>query len=168
MNNACAWCNLTPEEQKYLLLNGRYWDVYLADKQDYIGRCILVLHRHCASLSELNADEWAELKVLIDKLESAVTAALGTSMFNWSCLMNDFYKAETPQPHLHIHVRPRYQTPVTINGKVFFDEEFAHHYDNRKPNKLTEAEANDIFRRIHTQLTKRTDDLTAEHHAADS
>ena len=148
MNTNCTWCNISEEEKKYLIVQSQYWSVYLADKQDYIGRCILVLNRHCESLSKLDDEEWAELKVLIERLEAAITSSLGANMFNWSCLMNDFYKSETPNPHLHIHVRPRYNTPVIINGKEYFDEEFAHHYDNHKRNKLTEAEKENIYKLI--------------------
>ena len=148
MEKNCKWCNLSEAEKKYLLIQGNHWDVYLADKQDYIGRCILVLNRHCAALSKLDSNEWAELKALIEQLETAIANALGASMFNWSCLMNDFYKSESPNPHLHIHIRPRYNSPITINGKAFIDEEFAHHYDNHKQNKLTETETEMVYKLI--------------------
>lgn len=152
MNTNCTWCNISEEKKKYLIAQSQYWSVYLADKQDYIGRCILVLNRHCESISKLDDEEWAELKVLIERLETAITSSLGANMFNWSCLMNDFYKSETPNPHLHIHVRPRYNTPVIINGKEYFDEEFAHHYDNHKQNKLTEAEKETVYNLIKEAL----------------
>lgn len=42
MNN-CSWCNLTDEDRKYLLYENQYWSVYLADDQDYIGRCTVDL-----------------------------------------------------------------------------------------------------------------------------
>ena len=152
MKTNCTWCNILEEEKKYLIVQSQYWSVYLADKQDYIGRCILVLNRHCESLSKLDEEEWAELKVLIERLENAITSSLGANMFNWSCLMNDFYKSETPNPHIHIHVRPRYNTPVIINGKEYFDEEFAHHYDNYKQNKLAEEEKKTVYNLIKEAL----------------
>lgn len=152
MNDKCNWCNITESEKMYLLIDSEYWEVYLADKQDYIGSCILVLKRHCESLSRLSDEEWAELKVLIEKLETAISNSLGATMFNWSCLMNDFYKSSNPNPHLHIHVRPRYLSPITINGKTFIDEEFAHHYDNHKQNKLSETETEMVFKLIEEAL----------------
>jgi len=152
MNNNCIWCNITESEKKYLLVDSRYWNVFLADKQDYIGRCILVLKRHCESLSQLNGKEWVELKSLVEKLEAVITKSLGANMFNWSCLMNDFYKSETPNPHLHIHARPRYNAPITINGKAYSDEEYAHHYDNHKQNKLTETEKETVYNLIKEAL----------------
>jgi len=154
MNENCNWCNLTEKEKKYLLFEGNCWNVYLADKQDYIGRCILVLDRHCKSISQLNDAEWLELKVLINKLEASITSALGATMFNWSCLMNDFYKSDVPNPHLHIHLRPRYKNPIIISGKKHFDEEFAHHYNNHKRNVLTVQEAEEIFNLIKNKLSE--------------
>ncbi len=145
MSETCNWCQLTEEEKKYLLFESECWQVYLAEQQDYIGRCILVLNRHCESLSKLNNEEWAELKGLIDSLEAVITTALGAVMFNWSCLMNSFYKADASNPHLHIHVRPRYKAPVTINGKQYSDEEYGHHYDHHKQNKLTESEKETVY-----------------------
>ena len=63
----CEWCDY--KETEWLLYQSLYWSVYLADRQDYIGRCILVLNRHCSSLSELDGSEWIELKTIIDRLE---------------------------------------------------------------------------------------------------
>ena len=38
--------------------------------------------------------------------------------------MNNFYKESEPNPHLHIHVRPRYDKPVMVNGSTYIDSEF--------------------------------------------
>ena len=63
----CNWCAVSEKEKKYLLFQSQYWSVYLADEQDYIGRCILVCNRHCASLSELTIEEWGELGEIVKK-----------------------------------------------------------------------------------------------------
>ena len=63
----CEWCDYKKNE--WLLYQSLYRSVYLADRQDYVGRCTLVLNRHCGSLSELDISEWIELKTIIDKLE---------------------------------------------------------------------------------------------------
>ena len=42
----CDWCNLTEKQKKYLLFATDFWSVYLADEQDYVGRCVLVLKRN--------------------------------------------------------------------------------------------------------------------------
>ena len=108
--NMCEWCDY--KENEWLLHRSLHWSVYLADVQDYVGRCILVLNRHCGSLSELNTSEWIELKTIIDRLEFVYKEVLGAELSNWSCLLNNFYKETTPNPHLHIHVRPRYKNAI--------------------------------------------------------
>ena len=86
----CEWCNLTEEERKWLVFESANWTVYLADVQDYIGRCILVTNRHCGDILELNTSEWMELKEIIDKLEKFYKEVLGADLCNWECLMNSF------------------------------------------------------------------------------
>ncbi len=117
----CDWCNLSEEDKQFQVYESKSWSVFLSDEQDYIGRCILVLKRHCNSLSELTGGEWDELRNLICKVEACLKAVLGATLCNWSCLMNNFYKESAPNPHLHIHVRPRYDKPVMLNGNIYSD-----------------------------------------------
>lgn len=148
----CNWCNLTDEEKKWLLSDCRYWSVYLADEQDYIGRCILLSKRHLGSLPQLNMSEWLELKQIIDALEKCYQTVLGADLCNWSCLMNNFYKHSNPNPHLHIHVRPRYKKPVTIGDNTYIDTEFGHHYHPRKETQITEEDRQTLFKLMKNNL----------------
>lgn len=148
----CDWCNLSADEAKWLLTQNTSWSVYLADEQDYIGRCILVLNRHCGCLSALTDAEWMDLKHLIERLERCFKSVLGAELCNWSCLLNSFYKSPTPDPHLHLHVRPRYKAPVPLNGKQYIDEEYGHHYSLKKENKLDEKEFKELFEMLKTGL----------------
>ena len=43
--------------------------------------------------------------------------------------MNDAYRAEQANPHVHWHVWPRYKNPVRINYIMLEDLNFAHQYD---------------------------------------
>ena len=124
----CEFCNLTAEDEKYLLYLNDYWKVYLSDEQDYIGRCIIVSVVHYESLSDLQLSEWISLKEIINLLETALKESLDATMFNWSCLMNNSYKSANPAPHVHFHFRPRYKNPIKINGYEINDNEFARHY----------------------------------------
>ena len=67
--DTCDWCNLSEEDKQFKVYESKSWSVFLSDEQDYIGRCILVLNRHCNSLSELKDDEWDELRNLVCKVE---------------------------------------------------------------------------------------------------
>ena len=60
-----------------------------------------------------------ELKPIIDLLEWIYKEELGAELCNWSCLLNNFYKEAMPNPHLHIHVRPRYKNAVVINSYAY-------------------------------------------------
>ncbi|MBR0137329.1 MAG: hypothetical protein IJM15_02860 [Erysipelotrichaceae bacterium] len=150
----CKWCNLSEEEKRFQLFESKSWSVFLSDEQDYIGRCILVLKRHCHSLSELTDDEWEELHNLIYKNEECLKSVLGATLCSWSCLMNSFYKEETPDPHLHIHVRPRYEKPVIINGNTYADGEFGHHYALKKNWVIPAEDREEVFIRMKEWLNR--------------
>ncbi|MGN0542829.1 MAG: HIT family protein [Acutalibacteraceae bacterium] len=150
----CYWCNFTDAEKQSILFESAYWYVFLADKQDYIGRCVIVLKRHCENLSGLDLPEWIELKEIVNKLEDCFKYILGADLCNWSCLMNDFYKSTTPNPHLHIHVRPRYGKTVTINGNSYADLEFGHHYQPKKEAMLTDNDRKTLFQKIKNFLNQ--------------
>ena len=157
MNN-CSWCNLTDEDRKYLLYEDQYWSVYLADEQDYVGRCIVVARRHCASLAELNDTEWDDLRKVIRIVEDCLKSALGADLCNWSCLMNDCFKEQEPNPHVHLHCRPRYKNPLTINGNVYADEEFGHHYMPHKQSQLSDADRESLFNKMKDDMHGRRAD----------
>lgn len=139
----CEWCDY--RDNKWLLYKSLHWSVYLADVQDYPGRCILVLNRHCGCLSELDTSEWIELKTIIDSLEHIYKVALGAELCNWSCLLNNFYKNPIPDPHLHIHVRPRYKNAIVINDHSYTDAEFAHHYALKKEGILPDEDRQMLY-----------------------
>ncbi len=136
----CKWCDLSERERQWLLFEHGGWTIYLADVQDYIGRCIIVLNRHCGCIPDLHLSEWLALKEITAKMERCYKEVLGAELCNWSCLMNSFYKEKEPNPHLHIHIRPRYKRPVEINGNCYVDEEFGHHYALKKGQQLKEED----------------------------
>ncbi len=144
----CDLCNLSEEEKQFQVCESKSWTVFLSDEQDYIGRCILVLKRHCSSLSELTDEEWDELRSLVCKVEKCLKAVLGAALCNWSCLMNDYYKEPSPDPHLHIHVRPRYEKPVILNGRTYTDSEFGHHYALGKNGTIPAEDREEVFVRM--------------------
>lgn len=145
---ACDWCNIPEAECRYQLAESDCWRLFLADEQDYVGRCVLVLRRHCESLSALTEEEWMDLHNMFKLIEGCVKAVFGAELCNWSCLMNNFYKSSDPNPHVHVHVRPRYKAPVTINGHVYADAEFGHHYSLQRNSRVSEEDMQVIFRKM--------------------
>ena len=150
----CDWCNLSEEDKRFQLCEGTLWSVFLSDEQDYIGRCILVLKRHCNSMSELTDNEWDELRNLVRKVETCLKTVLGATLCNWSCLMNSFYKEAAPDPHLHIHIRPRYDAPMVLNGSTYTDSEFGHHYALNKSVIILAADKEEVFSRLKEWLNR--------------
>lgn len=148
----CVWCNLSEEDKRYQVYETAFWYVFLSDEQDYIGRCILVLKRHSSSMSEMKEDEWEDLRKLICKVETCLKTVLGATLCNWSCLMNSFYKESEPDPHLHIHVRPRYDKPVMVNGNIYIDSEFGHHYAVKNDGEISDKDRETVFIRIKNGL----------------
>ena len=150
----CDWCNLSEDDKQFQVYESSLWSVFLSDEQDYIGRCILVLKRHCGSMSEMTDDEWEELRRLVCEVETCLKTVLGATLCNWSCLMNSFYKESDPNPHLHIHVRPRYDKSVMINGNTYIDSEFGHHYALKKSRIMPDKDMEELIGRIRRYVWK--------------
>lgn len=83
--------------------------------------------------------------MIIDRLERIYKEVLGAELSNWSCLLNNFYKEAIPNPHLHIHVRPRYKNAVVINNHSYIDTEFAHHYALKKESLLLDDDRQMLY-----------------------
>ena len=68
--------------------------------------------------------------------------------------MNSFYKESDPNPHLHIHVRPRYDKPVMLNGNTYTDSESGHHYALNKSGVLPAEDKEAVFIRLKEWLNR--------------
>jgi diadenosine tetraphosphate (Ap4A) HIT family hydrolase len=69
-------------------------------------------------------------------MEAAARRAFGAVGFNWTALMNTAFQRDPPNPHVHLHFRPRYAQPVEFHGRMFEDAMFGYHYD-REPVEAT-------------------------------
>ena len=127
-----------------LIFETKFWKVILASDQAYLGRCYITLKRHSGDLAELTDEEWLDFSELVKRLESALKKSFNATMFNWTCLMNNAYQNEPPNPHIHWHFRPRYNHKVEFAGLTFKDPEFGHHYDRARKQEVS----NDVKRKI--------------------
>lgn len=118
----------TKTTQPDFIFETKHWEVHLSPDQYYLGRCVVVASRDVGSMSDLNKEEWLDFAFLVKKFEMASKKAFGATMYNWTCLMNNAYQNNPPNPHVHWHVRPRYAKPVNFAGFDFDDKEFGHHY----------------------------------------
>jgi diadenosine tetraphosphate (Ap4A) HIT family hydrolase len=145
---SCEYCN-----PKYRpLFETTYWRVYLDPEQSYLGRCRVILKRHAGTLSMLNTEEWKDFGEAVRRVELILTKAFEPKLFNWTCMVNNSYLDEDPDPHIHWHVRGRYDSPVVIEGVTFDDPDFGHHYDRARKKEVSE----DTLRAIRARLLHYT------------
>ncbi|PIN94826.1 hypothetical protein COU61_00190 [Candidatus Pacearchaeota archaeon CG10_big_fil_rev_8_21_14_0_10_35_13] len=134
-----------------IIYETKYWLVKLADNQCTIGRCVIDTKSDCGELSKLSKEEWDDFRVnVVVKLEFVMKKTFGATMFNWTCLMNSYFKKENPKPHVHFYFRPRYKNSVTFMGVTFIDKMFGHHYDKTIQNPVSE----EVFLGIINEIKK--------------
>ena len=134
----------TKKDRPNFLFETKHWKVYLNPDQYYLGRSVVVAKRDVGSLSDLTKDEWLDFTELIKKIEATYKKSFGATMFNWTCLMNNAYKNDPPNPHVHWHLLPRYKKAVTFKGIDFGDNEFGSHYAR----KIDRAVPDEVFSEI--------------------
>ncbi|MFA5084570.1 MAG: HIT family protein [Candidatus Paceibacterota bacterium] len=130
----------------------KYWNIFLASSQGYLGRCVVALKRHCGEMAGLKKEEWLDFAGLAKKLENTMKKSFNATMFNWTCLMNEAYKEKNPEPHIHWHFRPRYNHKVNFEGTIFEDSEFGRHYDRTKEMKISDKVRKAIIEKIREHL----------------
>lgn len=144
----CEFCNLEKNDFKDLIYKSTYWMVFQSKQQLYLGRSIVVLNRHCGHLSALSKEEWDDLFEIIQKVESTYRKFLGATHFNWTCLMNNEYKKDSPDPHIHLHIRPRYAIEPKIEDTAYPDPNFGHHYLSQPERELPETDREKLLYRL--------------------
>lgn len=126
--NKCIFCDKNNMLKKSLLYKGKYWKVYLANNQDYIGRLIITTNKHIASLDNCDENYLLELFIIIKNFKNKLSKKLGIEHFNYSYLMNSFTKYDKSLWHVHIHMIPRTSKILKINNTIYQDKEFGKHY----------------------------------------
>ena len=129
------------------------WKVYLNPDQYYLGRCRVVVKRGVDRLSDLTNNEWLDFARLVKKFETGLKKAFMATMFNWTCLMNNAYQNNPPNPHVHWHVRPRYKKAVNFEGLKFEDKEFGNHYASGIDRKIPEKVFTEIIKKIRRAMS---------------
>ena len=133
----CSICSWSPEDQEYLFIHkSKYWRIVLANNQILVGRCVIYLKRHCGDIAEINPDEVLDWQQIVILIETALKKAFKVTMFNWSCLMNQSYRNDPPNPHIHWWVVPRYNHTVKIGNYIFEDPLFGNPYDHASKREL--------------------------------
>lgn len=99
-----------------------HWEVYLDQKQYYLGRVFILAKRDGAvDLNSLSMDEWIEFKQVSADVDVLFTNTFKPDLLNHAFLGNEMQ-------HCHCHVVPRYKEPREFLGITFKDENFGKNY----------------------------------------
>ena len=93
--------------------------------QEFLGYCIIASKKE--NLSELTSEEWVELGKLEKELERVCKNLFNSTMFNFTCLMNNAYRDDTA-PNVHFHFFPRYKNDFKLFDKVYKDKHFGYNF----------------------------------------
>ena len=116
------------------LYESKNWEVVFCDWcQDFVGECIISSNKE--SLSDLTSEEWQELGKLEKELERVCKKLFNTTMFNFTCLMNNAYR-DNEKPHVHFWFFPRYKNELKLFGKVYKDKHFGYNFWKWSNNKF--------------------------------
>lgn len=102
----------------------KYWEIFLAPSQRYLGTCVISLKREVEDLKDLKTEEWDDFGYLVEGMELANKETFNADLLNWSCLKNSVFRKDNPKPHIHWHFIPRYKNPVIFEGLEFDDPDF--------------------------------------------
>lgn len=91
-----------------------HWVVLLRQRQTTMGALVLACKEEATSFPDVSAAAFAELKTVVNELETTVRRTLGCEKFNYLMLM-------MVDPHVHFHVLPRYSKSHTVAGVEFQD-----------------------------------------------
>lgn len=131
------------------LYETKFREVKLNKDQYHLWRLVIILKRECWCLSDLREEEVLDFhKNVVQKVENTLKKSFNATMFNWTCLMNSAYSWIKTQPHVHWHVKPRYNCDVEIKWKVFSDKDFWKHYDFHKKDYVDQLVLEEIKHRI--------------------
>jgi diadenosine tetraphosphate (Ap4A) HIT family hydrolase len=128
MNNNCHVCELL-HEPKHQILETSKWTVGIGNNVAYFGRAYVTLRDHKGSLAELDRDEWDEFEVIVKRLEHAYNKLFDAVPLNWGCFMNNAFRGNESNPHVHWHIFPRYRNAPEFDGQTFDDPLYGEHYD---------------------------------------
>ena len=116
------------------LVIGKYihWEVQLHYRQNLLGRSIIRCNRlDAVDPVGLSASELAELWLLMSTLRQALVTLFCPDHFNYAIMGNT-------DPHVHVHLVPRYRSERWFEGVRFVDSNFGKRYSNAGPTDLPE------------------------------
>lgn len=127
------------QEEALRVVEGEHWAATVRADQEYLGTTFITLRTHKEALEDLTLDEEHEFITIRNQLSTASKRAFGAAAVNLSRLMNNAFQDTLPSPHVHYHLKPRYETPVEFAGEIFTDCQFGQYITKKHPHKVSLA-----------------------------
>ncbi|MSP49196.1 MAG: HIT family protein [Alphaproteobacteria bacterium] len=93
----------------------RHWTWSLRPVHSTLGAGVISANRYEPHFSGMTAEECAELALVVKEVETRLKGAFGYDKINYLMLM-------MVDPHVHMHVIPRYASPRDFAGVTWTDE----------------------------------------------
>jgi diadenosine tetraphosphate (Ap4A) HIT family hydrolase len=119
------------------------WVTLINRNQNLLGKTVIGLRRHEEDVAGVTPQEWAELRDEVRWVTKRVQQAFAPDHFNYAFLMN-------LDPHVHLHVIPRYIGTREFAGVEFTDPDYPDRY--RAPPAPTEATSREVIDAIEAAL----------------
>jgi diadenosine tetraphosphate (Ap4A) HIT family hydrolase len=107
----CSLCQPLDDDEVW---SGPHWRVIVNRNQTTLGKVFVVLNRHETDIVNLTDDEVLALWTAIRSVKDVLVSRFQPDHFNYAFLMNQ-------DPHVHLHVIPRYNSPRDFAGRTFED-----------------------------------------------
>jgi diadenosine tetraphosphate (Ap4A) HIT family hydrolase len=117
VSNGCHLC----EGPKPVVRESTRWVTVINRNQDLLGKTFIALRRHEENVTALTSEEWSELQDEVAWITKRVAQAFQPDHFNYAFLMNQ-------DPHVHLHVIPRYIGVRELAGSQFTDPDYPDAY----------------------------------------
>ena len=118
-----------------------HWVWSLRPLASTLGAGVVSARYYKPHFSDMSATGCAELSTVVKDVESRLKAAFQYDKINYLMLMmND--------PHVHMHVIPRYATPRDCGGSTWTDDTWPKPPQAAVGPTLTDAQAREIIARI--------------------
>jgi diadenosine tetraphosphate (Ap4A) HIT family hydrolase len=108
-------------EQYYWIKEHEHWKIGVSRGQITLGNLFIVLKRHELFLANTTAEEFSELHTIIKEAKTMLDNAFKPDWYNTVQLTNS-------EPHLHIHIIPRYRERRVFEGQEFLDSTYGAPY----------------------------------------
>ena len=125
----------------YTIREFRHWTWSLRPLHATLGAGVISANRYEPHFSGMTANECAELAAVVKEVESKLKATFAYDKINYLMLMmND--------PHVHMHVIPRYATPREFAGATWTDESWPKPPNSSVGPTLTDDQAEAMIAKI--------------------